>query len=266
MSRGVDITPSILSVDKEQGHLAFHYTEGRSPGVLLCNGFQSSMTGNKAVALQNYCHELGVAFCRFDYRGHGSSSGFFVDCTLSEWIQDASDILTKVMSNHKKVVVVGSSMGGWIACHLALLHPDKVSALLGIATAPDFLEDIFEKSSHLQRESWKRRGFTSLPTEYGTHPYTISWNLLHDARLNWNILRQPVSQKIPIKCRVHLFHGKQDRDVDWKKSMDLMERLDTDDVVLSIVKDGDHRLSRPQDLNRICMALGELLHTTFLIL
>lgn len=256
-----DDAPSIIPIEEGKKYLSYHYTEGKSPGVLFCNGFQSSMEGNKAIVLEGYCRQRGVAYCRFDYCGHGSSSGKFVECTLSDWIQDALTILRTVMEKHEHIVVVGSSMGGWIACHLALQHPTVVVGLIGIAAAPDFLEDIFETSSDLQREEWKRNGFITLPTDYDNEPYCITWSLIEDARRHWNILTERVNENkmIPIKCRVRLLHGKLDEDVSWEKSMILMELLETNDVTLTVVKDGDHRLSRSQDLNLICLTLGEIL-------
>ena len=265
-----DAVPSFLALDdgtdeNDERQLAYHYSPGKSsPGVLFCNGFQSSMQGTKAVAMETYCRQRGVPFCRFDYRGHGDhSTEEFSHCTLSDWIQDASTILETVMKDHDKVVVMGSSMGGWIACHLALQHPHKVVGLLGIAAAPDFLEDIFQNLSQEQQDQWKREGFLSLPTEYNPEPYHISWKLVEDARQKWNLLSGPNRKIIPIRCRVHLVHGKVDQDIPWTKSLDLMDRLETKDVTLTIIKDGDHRLSRPQDIERIQRALGELLQNAF---
>lgn len=271
MDTAAAAVPSFLSVETTPGggarhQLAYHYSRGRSPGVLFCNGFQSSMQGNKAVALETYCRQRGVAFCRFDYRGHGdfSSSSSWEECsnyTLSDWVHDASTVLLEtVMKDHDQVVVIGSSMGGWIACHLAIQYPQKIIGIIGLAAAPDFLEDIFLKLPQSQQDQWKRDGFLSLPTEYNPVPYRISWQLLEDARQKWNLLtKQPSGTIIPIQCRVHLVHGKLDNDIPWTKSLELMERLETDDVTLSIIKDGDHRLSRPQDLQRICGLLGEML-------
>lgn len=266
-SFSTNTVPSLLSVktetDRGVRQLAYYYTQGKSPGVLFCNGFHSSMQGIKAVALETYCRQLGVAFCRFDYRGHGDSfsqSEEFNNCTLSDWVQDASTVLETVMNDHDKVVVIGSSMGGWIACHLAMQHPQKVVGLLGIAAAPDFLEAIFQKLSRLQQDQWKMDGFLSLPTEYSPVPYRVAWKLVEDARQKWNILNRPAGTTIiPILCSVHLVHGKLDEDIPWTKSLDLMDRLETKDVTLSIIKDGDHRLSRPQDLQRIRVVLAEML-------
>lgn len=257
MSKG----PSFLSIDEGKERLAYHYSEGRSPAVLFCSGFQSSMDGTKALTLEKHSRQLGYAFCRFDYRGHGASSTAFDDCILSDWIRDASTMVTELLrKNHSQIVLVGSSMGAWIGCHVALQHPSQVVGLVGIAAAPDFLQDLYDTASSARKKEWADHGFISVPTEYDSNPYSISWELVDDARKNWSILSKPASGKISIKCPVRLIHGRQDEDIHWTKSMELLERLETEDVVLSIVKDGDHRLSRPQDLDRICKLLTDLLH------
>ena len=250
--------PSFLSI-KGGERLAYIYIEGRSPAVLFLSGFRSTMDGNKALALEKFCRRRRYAFCRFDYRGHGASSTCFVDCTLSDWIDDASNMVTNVLSNHAQVILVGSSMGGYIGCHTALQHPSKVVGFVGIAVAIDFIQDLFDAASRSEREEWKANGSMSLSTEYDSNPYPISWNLVEDARKNWNLLSPPATEKLAITCPVRLLHGRQDQDIHWEKSIKLMEKLESEDVVLNIVKDGDHRLSRPQDLERICESLSDVL-------
>jgi len=250
-----ELGPSFLSISDGQENLAYRYTKGSSPAVLFCSGFQSTIEGNKALALESHCRRIGAGFCRFDYRGHGASSGSFDKCALSDWVDDASTILAQVLRSESRVIVVGSSMGGWIACHLALQHPGKVVGLMGIAAAPDFLQDILDSASTSKRKELEETGAIRLETGYDSTPYVISKNLLDDAQ-QWNI---STKSSIAIQCPVHLFHGRQDQDISWQKSIRLMEQLESDDVVLTIIKDGDHRLSRPQDLGLMCRGLDSML-------
>lgn len=250
---------AFLTLEQEQ--LAYHFSPGKSPAVLFLPGYHSCMNGEKARALEQHCILQGNAMCRFDYRGHGLSSGNFDDLTLSDWIEDATKILDEVViPNNDEVILVGSSMGGWIACHLAAQYPERIGALVALAAAPDFLEDFYQKSSPVVQSSWREHGFVALSNKYGDGtPYKFSWKLLQDSRLRWNLL-QSDQEKIEIRCPVRLFHGICDVDIDWKQSVRLMERLKTADVHLVLVKDGDHRLSRPQDLRRLCCAIDELMH------
>lgn len=250
---------AFLTLEQEQ--LAYHFSPGKSPAVLFLPGYHSCMNGEKARALEQHCILQGNAMCRFDYRGHGLSSGIFDELTLSDWIEDAKKILNEVVvPKHDKVILVGSSMGGWIACHIAVQYPERIGGIVGIAAAPDFLEDLYQKSSPVDQRSWRVNGFMALPNKYGDGtPYKFSWKLLQDSRLRWNLL-QSDQKKIEIQCPVRLLHGKCDVDVDWKQSLRLMERLETVDVALLLVKDGDHRLSCPQDLRRLCCALDDLMH------
>ena len=158
-------------------------------------------------------------------------------------------------------------MGGWIACHLALKYASRVAGLVGIAAAPDFLQDMWNDATSTQQKEWAEKGFVQVPTEYGSDPYTISMALVRDAEQHWNLLSKTDSSteaSIPIHCPVRLIHGKQDVDIDWTKSVQLMERVASNDVLLTLVKEGDHRLSRPQDLDRILKVLTELIDGTSL--
>lgn len=250
-----------LQSHENECRLAYAYEKGASPAVLFCSGFQSSMTGTKAVALEGYCRELGLAFCRFDYRGHGASTGNFEDCTLTHWIEDTSNILDRVLSSHEKIILVGSSMGGWVSLHLALQHPDRIGGILGIAAAPDFFQDLYTTSTTTQREEWRTKGVVRLPTQYDASPYPVSWRLIQDAQEHWGLLDGGKTRPIPVRCPVRLLHGQCDEDVSWKKSLELAERLETDDAIVTLIKSGDHRLSRPQDLERMFAALDELIET-----
>ena len=144
MFRGgnMDSAPScsrlpIVSNENDQS-LAYHYVKGASPAVLFCNGYRSSMDGTKATTMERYCQNNALAFCRFDYRGHGKSTGNFLDCTLTEWVEDAQSIIDHILADHTRIIIVGSSMGAWIAIHVAQRNSDRVVGILGMASAPDF--------------------------------------------------------------------------------------------------------------------------------
>ena len=218
------------------------------------------MNGNKALFLEEHCRKKGISFCRFDYRGHGlSNPDSFLNYALSDWIQDAEQILVNVLEAHDKVIVVGSSMGAWIACHVALRHPEKVSGIVGVAAGIDFTETILRSASQEQANDWTANGVAYFPSQYEDDPYPISWNLIQDAQEKWLLLSKP---SIPIKCPVRLLHGQEDDDVSWHVSTKLGAALASQNVVLSLIKDGDHRLSRPQDLKRMADCLDELLAST----
>jgi pimeloyl-ACP methyl ester carboxylesterase len=232
--------------------LAYAKMEGRDPCVLFCGGFSSDMTGTKAMALEGHCRDAGRAFVRFDYTGHGASSGAFKDGTLGAWIDDALAIVDRVSEG--PLIVVGSSMGGWIMLHVVLARPGRVRALLGIASAPDFAEDLLlPEATPEQRRELEERGYWMQPSAYGGEPYPVTARLIEDGRRRM-LLRGP----IPIRCPVHLLHGQRDADVPWRTSLRLAERLESEEVTIELVKAGDHRLSGEQDLARIIAALERL--------
>lgn len=234
--------------------LAYCLTEGKLPGVVFCGGFKSDMTGSKATALEVFCKQRGQRFVRFDYTGHGQSSGAFVDGTIGAWKQDALDILDHVATGEN--VIVGSSMGGWIMLLVALARKKQVKGLVGIASAPDFTEDlIWELMTDEQREDMKTKGVIHMPSCYGEDPYPITRNLIDEAR-NHRLLEQ---RAIDIAVPVRLIHGTKDDDVPWQFSQVLMEKLASKDVCLKLVKDGGHRLSEPDQLEMMCQLLSEVL-------
>jgi pimeloyl-ACP methyl ester carboxylesterase len=232
--------------------LAFHHLPGRQPGVLFCGGYTSDMNGTKALALAAHCRAQGRAYTRFDYRGHGASSGRFADGTIGDWCADALAVVDRVTTG--PLIVAGSSMGGWIMLLVALARTARVHGLLGIAAAPDFSEDLLlPQASAEQRRALAERGFWLQPSGYGEAPYPVTARLLEDGRRHV-LLRAP----IPLACPVHLLHGQRDPDVPWQTALRLAERLASDDVTVELVKAGDHRLSTPADLARITAALERL--------
>jgi len=233
--------------------IAYHRTPGREPGVVFHTGFKSDMTGQKALRLEAVCRARGQAFLRFDYTGHGASSGRFEDGTIGQWAEDTVSALDALTEGPQ--VLVGSSLGGWIAVLAALRRPDRVAALLGIAAAPDFTEDLIpETLTPMHRAALARDGICHLESPYDPEPTPITQRLLDEGREHL-VLRAA----IPLNCPVRLIHGLKDADVPWRTSQRLMDRLDSDDVELLLVKGGDHRLSEEADHARLTATLGRLL-------
>ena len=240
-------------IDRPGGHgLAYHATPGGPPGVVFLGGFASDMTGTKALALEDHCRERGRAYLRFDYLGHGQSSGAFADGTIGRWADDAIAVLDQLTEGPQ--VLVGSSMGGWIMLLTALARRDRVAGLVGIAAAPDFTEDLmWSDLGEAQRETLMRDGAVELPAEYGDEPTTISRALIEDGR-DHLLLRDTIA----LSCPVRLLHGMADSSVPWRTALTLADKLASTDVEVVLVKGGDHRLSEPADLERLCRALDRV--------
>ncbi len=222
------------------------------PGVMFCGGFVSDMTGTKAVWLEELCRSRGQAYVRFDYLGHGVSSGRFTDGTIGRWAEDAAAVLDAATEGPQ--IVVGSSMGGWIAVLLALARPERIAGLVGVAAAPDFTEELIRPALGPEAlAALAREGVCAIPTVYGDEPYRITRRLLDDGRER-RVLTGPVAIGRPVR----LIHGMADAEVPWRQSLRLAEAITGGDVRLLLVKDGEHRLSRPSDLALIGAAVAEL--------
>lgn len=222
--------------------IAYHRLAGRGPGVLFCCGFMSDMSGTKAMFLENICREKGLAYVRFDYRGHGQSSGRFEESNISAWLADTLSVLDKLTQGPQ--IIVGSSMGGWIATLAALARPERIQKLIGIAAAPDFTEDLmWANLSEEFRNRLLQNEALHFPNSHGEQPHVITRQLIEDGRKNL-LLRAPIS----LQCSVHLLQGMQDNEVPWQTSLAFVEKIKTTDVKLTLIKDGDHRLAREDDL------------------
>jgi pimeloyl-ACP methyl ester carboxylesterase len=242
-------------IDRGDGvELAWAAREGRRPAVVFFPGFSSDMTGTKATYLDGLCAGRGQAFLRFDYSGHGASGGRFEDGTISRWRDDALAVIDAVLPE-AKLLLVGSSMGGWIALLAALAHPARVAGLIGIAAAPDFTEELmWEALSFQERAQFRQAGTIQVPNPYGP-PTTVTRALIEDGR-RCRLLTRGV---LPIGVPVRLLHGQQDREVPWELSLRTANAVAGEDVQITLVKDGDHRLSRPQDLALLGRTLTALL-------
>lgn len=242
------------SVSRVAGvNLEYEYLPGAGPVVVFCPGYASDMSGTKATALLDACQSARLAMLRFDYSGHGKSGGRFIDGTIGSWLEDATFVIEQVVPG-QELLIVGSSMGGWIALLLALRLKERLRGLLLIAPAPDFTEELIHKElTPAQLATIKTLGVLHLPSDYGA-PMPITWRLLEEGRQHLLLVGA-----IPITCPVRILHGIMDEDVPFALSMKLLEQLEAQDVRLIYVKDGDHRLSRPRDLGLLCGTLNSLL-------
>ncbi|MFO1128169.1 MAG: alpha/beta hydrolase [Rhodospirillales bacterium] len=233
--------------------IAYRRMPGRGPGVVFFTGYKSDMTGQKAVRLEEACRAEGRAFVRFDYTGHGESSGAFVDGTIGRWRDDAVLVLDKLTDGPQ--VLVGSSLGGWIALLVALARPRRVAGLIGVAAAPDFTEDLIPLVlSPSDRALLAAGGTVQMQDCDGGEPTPVKQAFLDEGRLHL-LLRAEIGIEAPVR----LIHGMADRDVPWATALRLCERLRSPDVTVTLVKDGEHRLSRPEDLDRLNDTLALLL-------
>lgn len=233
--------------------------EGKSdkkPGVFWLGGFKSDMKGTKAEALDAWAESQGRRCVRFDYSGHGESGGDFLDGTIGRWLAESLAVYLEFAKGPQ--VVVGSSMGGWLALLLAraLLGKKDAAPMAGmvlIAPAVDFTEELmWKRFSPAIKKEIEDKGVWMRPSEYGEEPYPITKGLIEDGRQYLMM-----HGLIECHCPVHILQGVQDPDVPWKHAVELVSRFSRDDVVLTLIKDGDHRLSRPEDLERLMAAVGE---------
>ncbi|GLQ34947.1 alpha/beta hydrolase [Amylibacter marinus] len=234
--------------------IAYHQTTGTEagPGVVFLGGFKSDMQGSKALYLQEWAEETGRAFLRFDYSGHGQSSGEFRDGSIGEWAEDAQAAVTTLTTGPQ--ILVGSSMGGWISLLLAKRIPDQVAGLVGIAAAPDFTEDsMWNGMSSILQAKLMKDGVIYQPSEYD-EPYPITKKLITDGR-NHLVLREDLELPFPVR----LLHGTADADVHMDVALRLLEHASGDDIRLNFVKGADHRFSDARCLQLIRKSIHSIL-------
>ena len=252
--------PAFIDVGREADArpIAVRARAGTAPGLFWLSGFNSDMQGTKAVALDAWAAEQGRACVRFDYSGHGTSGGKFVDGTIGRWLGESVAVFSAFCDGPQ--VVIGSSMGGWMALLLARqiarlreASRARVAGLVLIAPAPDFTEELMWKTfSPEVRAEIENKGVWLRPSQYG-EPYPITRALIEEGR-NHLLL----GGAIDVGCPVRILQGAQDPDVPWQHAFALAHRLPAEEVVLTMIQDGDHRLSRPQDIARILAAVAEI--------
>lgn len=233
--------------------IAYNRLPGKNPGVVFLHGFKSDMTGGKALAVETFCRDRGQAFLRFDCSGHGASSGRFEDGTIGQWLDDAIAALDSLTEGPQ--LLVGSSMGGWLALLLALARPRRVVGLLGLAAAPDFTEELmFDSFTPELKDRLLREGRVLIEDGDDGPPTPVTRRLIEDGRRHL-LLHGPIN----LACPVRLIHGVRDNDVPWRTALRLQAHLTSDDVEVTLVKNGGHRLSEPADLCRMLTTLEQLL-------
>ena len=249
-----DLTSTHQILTRQDGtSIAYNRLAGKSVGVVFLGGFMSDMTGSKAMALEMHCKQRGQAFLRFDYSGHGQSSGSFSEGTISKWTDDAIFAIEQLSDGPQ--LLVGSSMGGWIMLLVALRLQDRISGLIGLAAAPDFTQELIAKKlNDEQSNELQQNGFILVPCDYDDEPYTITQTLIDDGRKNLLL-----ENSIQITQPVRLIQGLKDQDVSWTTALRIQEKLVGEDVETILVKNGDHRLSEPQDLSRLTKTLDLML-------
>jgi pimeloyl-ACP methyl ester carboxylesterase len=256
----VPADPTLIEVGQGSAmrRIAVRARPGTTPGLLWLGGFNSDMKGTKALALDAWAAEHGRACVRFDYSGHGESGGEFIDGTIGRWLEECAAVFEQFCRGPQ--VVIGSSMGGWMALLLAreVIRRSMGASLAGlvlIAPAPDFTEELMWKGFSPEiRAEIKSKGVWMRPSEYGDgSPYPITRALIEEGRQHLLL-----GGSIEVGCPVRILQGAKDPDVPWQHAFTLVHRLPADDVVLTMIQDGDHRLSRPQDIARMIAAVAEI--------
>ncbi len=234
------------------GRLAWARLPGRGPGVVFLPGFRSDMQGSKAIFLRDHCAARGQAFLRLDYSGHGESDGRFEDGTIGQWAADALALFDALTEGPQ--ILVGSSMGGWIALLIARQRAARLAGLIGIAPAPDFTETLLWPALPAEaRQALMRDGIIQLPSQYG-EPTPVTRALIEDGKRQ-SVLDAPID----LPCPVRILQGMADPDVPWRHAIRILDTLAQGDARVTLIKDGDHRLSRPEDLRLLAETVDSLL-------
>jgi pimeloyl-ACP methyl ester carboxylesterase len=231
----------VAHVERDGAALAYCHRAGAGPLIVFLPGYMSDMTGSKAEALDTWAAAGGRAYLRLDYSGCGASGGDFLDGSIGRWTADALAVIGHV-APAGPVLLVGSSMGGWIALRLGLALGGRLAGIVGIAAAPDFTDWGLELSD-ADRAALAGKGWFSRPSDYDATGYRYSRALIEDAPAQ-RLMAGPIAISAPVR----LLHGQRDDAVPWRLSLELADRLHSGDVQVTLIKDGDHRLSRPQDI------------------
>jgi pimeloyl-ACP methyl ester carboxylesterase len=241
-------------------HLAYvsrhSNNHANAPTVVFLGGFRSDMTGTKALALDIWAQRAGFAFLRFDYFAHGASSGAFEDATIGRWIDDALAAIETLTVGH--LVLIGSSMGGWIMLNVAQRLRTRLAGLVGIAAAPDFTQElIWPELSAADQATLKRDGRLLRPSRYTPEPDVLTLKLIEEGA-DHLVLDKP----LVLPCPIHLLHGTADPEVPWQMSLRILQHVEAPEATLTLVKDGDHRLSQPADIARLTDTVEKLCRAT----
>lgn len=238
--------------------IAYDHLKGLGPCVVFCSGFNSNRRGNKARALEEFCRIRGLEYVRFDYAGHGDSGGDFADSNISTWLNDTLAIIDRVATS-QKVLLVGSSMGGWLALNAALQRPDRIAGLVLLACAADMTRYYPPRLAGLKAyKDELGRVYYNVPNDYDDQQSYHIYQALIDDGEHYLLLGKPIDIQSP----VYLIHGVDDDVVEWQRSQQVMHHLRSDRVTLTLVKKGDHRLSTPADLSLIERTIDRLVSDT----
>ena len=257
------VQPEILDVGKDDAKRRIAYilhpaTDETKPTLVWLGGYRSDMSGTKAVEIERHARETGCACLRLDYSGHGASGGAFREGTISRWLEESLAVIDRTVRG--RMILIGSSMGAWIALRAvqtlrAQGEGQRLAGLVLIAPAPDFTVDLIEPHlTEAERASLAERGYFEEPTPYGPDANIYTAALIEDGRDN-----VVLSGMIETGCPIHILQGMADPDVPFAHALKLMEHLPADDVVMTLIGDGDHRLSRPEDIERILAAIDGLM-------
>ncbi len=236
------------TIERNGNALAYHHLPGKGPTIVFLPGYASDMSGSKAVAIDAWARKADQSYLRFDYAGCGASGGAFEDQTLASWCDDALAVIDAVTTG--PVVLAGSSMGGWIMLLVALARPERVAAMVGIAAAPDFTDWGFTDE---QKAVLRHEGRIEEHSIYSPEPTVTTLAFWESGETN-RLMDGPIDLSVPTR----LIHGQRDPDVPWERSVTLAGLLRSDDIQTLLVKDGDHRLSRPQDITLILKAIEDV--------
>ncbi|MEM9988537.1 MAG: alpha/beta hydrolase [Pseudomonadota bacterium] len=246
------LSPLAKMISGPHGALATLMVEGDGPGLLWLGGYASDMRGTKAEAIDAHARARGLPYCRFDYSGHGESDGDFEDGTISRWAEDARHILTTQTKGPQ--ILIGSSMGAWIAGLLARQHPERLAGLILIAPAPDFATEL--TPHQWPQDQWatlQKEGRIAIPSEFDDSEMVYTKAMFDDGAKN-KVFDQPLSVPSPVR----VLTGMKDDVVPWQHAVRYAEHIDSPDVTVTLAKEGDHRLSSPDDLTRLMATIDEL--------
>ena len=247
----LDATDTSVFRSSSGNKIVYERLYGKQPGVVYLHGIHSSMNGEKADALRDHCTKEGRAFVRFDYSGHGRSEGVFEECNVSTWLSDVQSVMDNLTEG--KQVIVGSSLGGWLMILYAMRNPDKLHALVGLAVAADYTQKIWNSLNSEMKKQVKTLGYYEYPSPYNDKPHKYTLQFFQDGAKH-TVLDMPGLEII--KSPVRLLHGALDDIIPTSVSLALMQKI-TSSVTLEVIEDGDHRLSRPDDLLQLVQIIDQ---------